>query len=199
MEHAPAPSILLAALLTGSEDAGRQRAALGVPRHSPAPVTGAVLGPHGPDRPLAPPGRVVSMCKYFQENVKELSLDYYHTLRRHNYVTPTSYLELILTFKTLLNRKRQEVDTMRSRYLTGLQKLEFAASQVSSAGDEEGQAAAAAGGTCPARRSGGHGGGQPCRRRSPPAPRPRAGRAQRGTGQGKANGESPGLRAQLAG
>ncbi|XP_019505362.1 PREDICTED: dynein heavy chain 3, axonemal [Hipposideros armiger] len=73
---------------------------------------------------------VISMCKYFQESVKELSLDYYNTLRRHNYVTPTSYLELILTFKTLLQRKRQEVDTMRNRYLTGLQKLSFAASQV---------------------------------------------------------------------
>lgn len=92
------------------------------------------------------------MCKYFQENVKELSLDYYHTLRRHNYVTPTSYLELILTFKTLLNSKRQEVDMMRSRYLTGLQKLEFAASQVSTTsvdGDEEGQAEADAGAMCP--------------------------------------------------
>ncbi|XP_016078231.1 PREDICTED: dynein heavy chain 3, axonemal [Miniopterus natalensis] len=73
---------------------------------------------------------VISMCKYFQESVKELSLDYYNTLRRHNYVTPTSYLELILTFKTLLNSKRQEVDMMRNRYLTGLQKLDFAASQV---------------------------------------------------------------------
>uniref|UniRef100_A0A8B9YYG6 Dynein axonemal heavy chain 3 n=1 Tax=Bos mutus grunniens TaxID=30521 RepID=A0A8B9YYG6_BOSMU len=73
---------------------------------------------------------VISMCKYFQESVKKLSLDYYNTLRRHNYVTPTSYLELILTFKTLLNKKRQEVDMMRNRYLTGLQKLEFAASQV---------------------------------------------------------------------
>ncbi|XP_036135820.1 dynein heavy chain 3, axonemal [Molossus molossus] len=73
---------------------------------------------------------VISMCKYFQESVKELSLDYYSTLRRHNYVTPTSYLELILTFKTLLNSKRQEVDMMRNRYLTGLQKLNFAASQV---------------------------------------------------------------------
>ncbi|XP_066239555.1 dynein axonemal heavy chain 3 [Saccopteryx leptura] len=73
---------------------------------------------------------VISMCKYFQESVKELSLDYYHTLRRHNYVTPTSYLELILTFKTLLNSKRQEVGVLRSRYLTGLQKLDFAASQV---------------------------------------------------------------------
>ncbi|OPJ87550.1 dynein heavy chain 3, axonemal isoform A [Patagioenas fasciata monilis] len=72
---------------------------------------------------------VVSMCKYFQESVRELSVSYYTTLRRHNYVTPTSYLELILTFKTLLNSKRQEVDTMKTRYLTGLQKLDFAASQ----------------------------------------------------------------------
>ncbi|XP_030740234.2 dynein axonemal heavy chain 3 [Echinops telfairi] len=73
---------------------------------------------------------VVSMCKYFQESVRTLSLDFYNTLRRHNYVTPTSYLELILTFKALLNSKRQEVDTIRNRYLTGLQKLDFAASQV---------------------------------------------------------------------
>ncbi|OCT61613.1 dynein heavy chain 3, axonemal [Xenopus laevis] len=74
---------------------------------------------------------VVSMCKYFQETVKQMSDSYYNTLRRHNYVTPTSYLELILTFKTLLNSKRQEVDTMRNRYLVGLEKLEFASSQVS--------------------------------------------------------------------
>ncbi|XP_060028831.1 dynein axonemal heavy chain 3 isoform X1 [Erinaceus europaeus] len=73
---------------------------------------------------------VISMCKYFQESVKMLSVNYYNTLLRHNYVTPTSYLELILTFKALLNSKRQEVDTMRNRYLTGLQKLDFAASQV---------------------------------------------------------------------
>uniref|UniRef100_A0A8C4VGB9 Dynein axonemal heavy chain 3 n=1 Tax=Falco tinnunculus TaxID=100819 RepID=A0A8C4VGB9_FALTI len=73
---------------------------------------------------------VVSMCKYFHESVRELSINYYSTLRRHNYVTPTSYLELILTFKTLLNSKRQEVDTIRTRYLMGLQKLDFASSQV---------------------------------------------------------------------
>ena len=79
------------------------------------------------------------MCKYFQESVKDLSLDYYNTLRRHNYVTPTSYLELILTFKTLLNTKRHEVEMMRNRYLTGLQKLEFASSQVSTAKVEERQ------------------------------------------------------------
>uniref|UniRef100_A0A5F8GCZ7 Dynein axonemal heavy chain 3 n=1 Tax=Monodelphis domestica TaxID=13616 RepID=A0A5F8GCZ7_MONDO len=74
--------------------------------------------------------QVVSMCKYFQESVRQLSLEFFGTLRRHNYVTPTSYLELILTFKTLLNSKRHEVDMMRNRYLVGLQKLDFASSQV---------------------------------------------------------------------
>ena len=55
---------------------------------------------------------------------------YYDTLRRRNYVTPTSYLELILTFKTLLGIKREELTLMKNRYLVGLDKLQFAASQV---------------------------------------------------------------------
>lgn len=70
------------------------------------------------------------MCKTFQESVQKLSERYYSQLRRHNYVTPTSYLELILTYKTLLTSKRTEVNTFRNRYLIGLQKLDFAASQV---------------------------------------------------------------------
>ncbi|KAI3358460.1 hypothetical protein L3Q82_014895 [Scortum barcoo] len=74
---------------------------------------------------------VVEMCKTFQTSVRDMSQTYFSRLRRHNYVTPTSYLELILTFKTLLNIKRNEVDTARNRYIVGLQKLEFAASQVS--------------------------------------------------------------------
>lgn len=55
---------------------------------------------------------------------------YFSQLRRHNYVTPTSYLELILTFKKLVQAKRTEIQTLQQRYLTGLEKLEFAASQV---------------------------------------------------------------------
>ncbi|KAM4725109.1 LOW QUALITY PROTEIN: dynein axonemal heavy chain 3-like [Anableps anableps] len=74
--------------------------------------------------------KVVEMCK-FQTTVAELSQVYFSRLRRHNYVTPTSYLELILTFKNLLKVKRGEVNTAKSRYIVGLQKLEFAASQVS--------------------------------------------------------------------
>lgn len=36
-----------------------------------------------------------------------------------------------MTFKALLGVKRDEILTLRNRYLTGLEKLEFAASQVS--------------------------------------------------------------------
>ncbi|XP_070580768.1 dynein axonemal heavy chain 3-like [Ptychodera flava] len=73
----------------------------------------------------------VQMCKYFHESVRNLSEDFYAVLRRRNYVTPTSYLELIMTFKTLMGIKRKEVEMLRNRYLTGLEKLAFAASQVS--------------------------------------------------------------------
>ena len=55
---------------------------------------------------------------------------FFSILRRANYVTPTSYLELIKTFKTLLNRKRMEILTLKNRYMVGLEKLDFAASQV---------------------------------------------------------------------
>ncbi|KAF3833726.1 hypothetical protein F7725_024930 [Dissostichus mawsoni] len=78
-----------------------------------------------------PLSMVVEMCKTFQTSVGEMSARYFSRLRRHNYVTPTSYLELILTFKTLLNAKRNEVNTAKNRYIVGLEKLEFAASQVS--------------------------------------------------------------------
>ena len=70
------------------------------------------------------------MCKTFQTSVRDMSEIYFTRLRRHNYVTPTSYLQLIQTFKALLNSKREEVDTMKNRYIIGLQKLGFAASQV---------------------------------------------------------------------
>ncbi|CAH8492971.1 unnamed protein product, partial [Dicrocoelium dendriticum] len=72
----------------------------------------------------------VYMCKYFHESVRKLSDRFLETLRRHSYVTPTSYLEMILTFKKLLTKKRSQLTTKRNRYLTGLQKLEFAAGEV---------------------------------------------------------------------
>ena len=46
-------------------------------------------------------------------------------------MTPTSYLELISAFKTLLGKKRDEIMKAKRRYVVGLEKLAFAESQVS--------------------------------------------------------------------
>jgi len=45
-------------------------------------------------------------------------------------VTPTSYLALLGTFKSLLKDKKNEIINMKSRYEMGLGKLEFASNQV---------------------------------------------------------------------
>ncbi|KAL7754340.1 hypothetical protein RI367_000321 [Sorochytrium milnesiophthora] len=73
---------------------------------------------------------VVDMCKTFHQDTIRLSEKYFSALRRYNYVTPTSYLELIKTFKALLEVKRKEVSTLRTRYETGLEQLASAAAQV---------------------------------------------------------------------
>ena len=51
-------------------------------------------------------------------------------LGRHNYVTATSYLELIASFRQLLTKRRQAVMEAKQRYVNGLDKLAFAESQV---------------------------------------------------------------------
>ncbi|XP_028254184.1 dynein heavy chain 7, axonemal isoform X2 [Parambassis ranga] len=72
----------------------------------------------------------INMCKSFHTSTIELSLRFLNELLRHNYVTPTSYLELISTFKALLKTKRTEVMNLKRRYEVGLEKLESAADQV---------------------------------------------------------------------
>uniref|UniRef100_A0A8C3QD06 Dynein axonemal heavy chain 12 n=1 Tax=Geospiza parvula TaxID=87175 RepID=A0A8C3QD06_GEOPR len=52
------------------------------------------------------------------------------SLGRHNYVTPTSYLELIAAFQRLLTEKRDSVMKAKKKYVNGLDKLAFAESQV---------------------------------------------------------------------
>uniref|UniRef100_A0A8C7PVH6 Dynein axonemal heavy chain 7 n=1 Tax=Oncorhynchus mykiss TaxID=8022 RepID=A0A8C7PVH6_ONCMY len=72
----------------------------------------------------------INMCKSFHTSTIELSACFLSELQRHNYVTPTSYLELISTFKALLEKKRAEVMKLKRRYEVGLEKLESAAAQV---------------------------------------------------------------------
>ena len=51
-------------------------------------------------------------------------------LGRKTYITPTSYLELIGSFKTLITQKQESTMKAKRRYVVGLDKLAFAASQV---------------------------------------------------------------------
>lgn len=54
-------------------------------------------------------------------------------LGQHNYITPTSYLELIAAFRLLLTERRDAVMKAKRRYTNGLDKLAFAESQVCAA------------------------------------------------------------------
>jgi dynein heavy chain len=74
---------------------------------------------------------VVNMCKLFHKNLLDLSAKFYDELHRRNYVTPTSYLELIKTFKDLLDKKRFEILSLKERYVIGMEKLELSESQIS--------------------------------------------------------------------
>lgn len=55
---------------------------------------------------------------------------YFNELQRRNYVTPTSYLELIKIFKDLLDKKRLEIIRLRERYVIGIEKLELSENQI---------------------------------------------------------------------
>lgn len=72
----------------------------------------------------------IDMCMEFHTSTQLLSEQFLLRLNRHNYVTPTSYLELIHTFKELLEKKRNETKLARTRYLTGIEQLEIASKQI---------------------------------------------------------------------
>ncbi|XP_043080221.1 dynein axonemal heavy chain 12 [Puntigrus tetrazona] len=74
---------------------------------------------------------IVPICKTFHTSAIDLSHRFLSELGLHNYVTPTSYLELIAAFRLLLTQKRDTVMSAKNRYTNGLDKLAFAESQVS--------------------------------------------------------------------
>ncbi|KAG8459256.1 hypothetical protein KFE25_014101 [Diacronema lutheri] len=83
----------------------------------------------------ARPG-VIHMCKVFHTGSMELAARFLASEKRNVYVTPTSYLELIQTFKSLLSAKRREVAQLRTRYDNGLKQLEEAGLAVNKMQDE---------------------------------------------------------------
>lgn len=76
-------------------------------------------------------GKLVEMVMTFNLTVIEASETFYREKGRKNYVTPTSYLEMLRSFKILYKKTFLDITMQRDRYTTGLEKLEFAAGQVS--------------------------------------------------------------------
>lgn len=67
------------------------------------------------------------MVKHVHQSVAKESLEFLSALRRYNYVTPTSYLEVLSTYRNVLTMKRLEVGTLKNR----LQVLEEKITQFS--------------------------------------------------------------------
>ena len=63
------------------------------------------------------------MCVNIHQSVVEISKQFLAELSRHNYVTPTSNLELLGTFSRLLKLKKSEISNARHRTKTGLDKV----------------------------------------------------------------------------
>ena len=65
----------------------------------------------------------VLVCQQIHSSVAKNSTRFLQELSRHNYVTPTSYLELIGIFSRLIGLKKNELTTAKNRTKTGLDKV----------------------------------------------------------------------------
>ena len=65
----------------------------------------------------------VEICKVIHQTVEVKSEEYLRTLMRRNYVTPTSYLELLNTYSKTLLMKRSEIQQKCDRLANGVDKL----------------------------------------------------------------------------
>lgn len=55
------------------------------------------------------------MVKHVHQSVAKESLEFLSAVRRYNYVTPTSFLEVLSTYRNVLTMKRIEVGTLKDR------------------------------------------------------------------------------------
>ena len=79
---------------------------------------------------------LIDICKMFHADTRDTALDFKAKTGRISYVTPTSYLELLSTLATILKKKNAELEASRKRYVVGLDKLNFTATQVGAMQDE---------------------------------------------------------------
>jgi dynein heavy chain len=66
---------------------------------------------------------LVNICVSIHQSVARKSETFLAELSRHNYVTPTSYLELLSMFAKMCRTKKTEISGQRDRTKTGLDKV----------------------------------------------------------------------------
>ncbi len=72
----------------------------------------------------------VDMFKIMHQSVERKSKKFLDELRRKNYVTPTSYLELLNTYKSVLSERKKFFGDAKRRLEKGLNVLYEAAIEV---------------------------------------------------------------------
>jgi len=73
---------------------------------------------------------LITFFQFIHQSIEKKSIEFLVKMRRHFYVTPTSYLELLSTYNKVLTEKRREVGTLRDRLTIGVDKLVFTEIQV---------------------------------------------------------------------
>jgi len=68
--------------------------------------------------------RCVETFKFIHQSVEKASEEYKETLKRINYVTPTSFLEQLNMYKTILQIKKHENTEAKQRLVRGLEVLQ---------------------------------------------------------------------------
>ena len=76
------------------------------------------------------------MCVAIHKTVEVTSTRFLKEYRRNNYVTPTSYLELIGLFCETLKAQRKIVDGKIQRYIGGVEKLKETSATVQTLSEE---------------------------------------------------------------
>ena len=67
----------------------------------------------------------MNICQEMHQTVVKESIRYKEEQGRYNYVTPTSYLELLSIFSRIFGSKKNELIMARKRTKTGLDKVCF--------------------------------------------------------------------------
>jgi dynein heavy chain len=72
------------------------------------------------------------MFKVIHQSVEKISIKYLDELRRYNYVTPTSYLEQLSMYKSILSERMKYFGNAKSRLEKGLNVLAEASIEIAS-------------------------------------------------------------------